>query len=934
MKLLSAFLSLFVVNFGLKAATPAFTDFYGTNGIIIQTNGNKVQVRAATTVVTNIVGGGSVLVTSNNLGTYTIFGMSTNGVTNIVILTNGVALGNPSALNFSSGITGYLSGITANLGVNLPGGLTTGMVANANIWTNDNARIRPIVYPTFRLYPTNDDANSPILIMGGAGASNWMASGYGGTLRDYSIFSANIVAEGDLNNRNIGVASAQDTGGARYGYAAFETRTNQSMVFTETLITGGGINRFVAGHVDGTGNIISLQTNSVQAFKVDGAGGISLMKAVPQNWPDTQGGVATVLTNDGAGNLGWGAGGGGIVFSELVWTNDNGVLKPIAFPTNIVLNVSTPDNGTSTNFYFDSRTRRTNAASKLFQIYNGGSNALTIGPNGGLFAGRGNPTPVPGAVLFGVFDTALGETNSQEIFTMSQNSAVGYNGAADLLVNTNYSSLQLFANKEGGVKFGRFNVSVGSGLNPQDFNTFEMQWLSDRGTFFHIDPNFTSLTRTNYLLSSSVRVTNTHILLSLQNSNTPVLEVDGVGDLRMIKRVPYVWPAAQGAAATALTNEGAGNLGWGTASSGVATGTVANANIWTNDNGRSVRLHGYPVTFRLYPTNLNSTTPQIMMGGTNGSNWFVNGLGVDAQRWSLASVRVANDGDLQRNNISVASAQDAAANSYGIASLYTQTNFSYVQTESRVDGTINTFTAGRTGTQSEITLVTNNSDAFKVDGAGGISLMKGIAQNWPDAQGAASSLLTNDGSGNLGWSTALSPASILSGTTNFMNLSVQAAKLPATNYPSIDAGWQAWETIYYETNDVGNRANLNASWQFIAPPDYTTNSLQLLVTYSLLNTNGPNTSNVIFGASAMVARSGTTNNVHTNAFGFTAWGTNDWIAKYDGTNIVTNLVINLGTNAALKALDLSVLKLERNAVNDTFGGAVAIHGLQLQYLRQ
>jgi len=172
------------------------------------------------------------------------------------------------------------------------------------------------------------------------------------------------------------------------------------------------------------------------------------------------------------------------------------------------------------------------------------------------------------------------------------------------------------------------------------------------------------------------------------------------------------------------------------------------------------------------------------------------------------------------------------------------------------------------------------------------------------------------------------------GTTNFMNLSVQAAKLPATNYPGIDAGWQAWETVYYETNAEGARVTLEANWQFMVPHDYSTNSLQLLINYSLLATNGPNASNVIFGVSCNPIRSGTTNNVHTNGFGFTAWGTNDWIAKYDGTNIVTNLVINLGTNAAFKALDLSVLKLSRDAVNDTYGGAVSVHALQLMYTRQ
>lgn len=195
----------------------------------------------------------------------------------------------------------------------------------------------------------------------------------------------------------------------------------------------------------------------------------------------------------------------------------------------------------------------------------------------------------------------------------------------------------------------------------------------------------------------------------------------------------------------------------------------------------------------------------------------------------------------------------------------------------------------------------------------------------------AGKVLTSDANGRGTWGTG--GASLLSGTTNFMNLSVQAAKLPVTNYAGIDAGWQAWETVYAETNAEGARATLSAAWQFMVPPDYATNSLKLLINYSLLNTNGPNTSNVVWGASVLVARSGTTNNIHTNLFGSVVKGSNDWIAKYDGTNYVTNLVLNLDTSSLLMPRDVAVLKLERYVTEDTYGGAVALHGLQAEYTR-
>jgi hypothetical protein len=347
--------------------------------------------------------------------------------------------------------------------------------------------------------------------------------------------------------------------------------------------------------------------------------------------------------------------------SSLVWTNDNGTLKPVAFPTNILLRVNVPDDGVGTNFYFDSRVFRTNGQSKLFQIYNGGSNALTIGQNGQLMIGRGNSTPLPGVVLYGIFDTALGETNQQEIFTLSGNSAVGYSGASDLIIDTNYGALILFANKEGGVKFTRFSIQAGGGINPENFNNFTMQGLVDGATYFQVDPSFTLLTPSNYIFSSSVRITNIHTLLSLQNSNFPVLEVDGVGDLRLIKKVPYTWPSAQGGAGTILTNDGAGNLGWGTdqtSGGGVAFSDL----VWTNDpsipaitlipsvNTNVIRVVGSIVASNLIdhfnvlwwgadPTGVSDSTAAIQ----NAIDWAANGaVYIPRGSYLISELRITN----------------------------------------------------------------------------------------------------------------------------------------------------------------------------------------------------------------------------------------------------------------------------------------------------
>lgn len=778
MKLLSTFLSLFVVVFSLNAANPAFQDFYGTNGIIIQTNGNKVQVRAATTVVTNIVGGGSVLVTSNNLGTYTVFGMSTNGVTNIVILTNGVALGNPSALNFSSGITGYLSGITANLGVNLPGGLTTGMVANANIWTNDNARIRPIVYPTFRLYPTNDDANSPIMIMGGAGASNWMASGYGGVLRDYSILSANIVAEGDLNNRNIGVATAQDSGGARYGYAAFETRTNQSMVFTETLITGGGVNRFVAGHVDGTGNIISLQTNSVQAFTVDGAGGISLMKAVPQNWPDTQGGVATVLTNDGSGNLGWGTASGGIGFSDLVWTQEVAFARLVRGTTN---SVKVMTNG-------------------LFGIALGDTNALTAygWPYDGLtFADilDGTPNHNYNEMIIGVED--IGVAAGWLSTSAGAGSGTDPNVSTDGTIRTNgtvafRSAMRI--DKVGGLFAIHDDEQTVGG-------TYDNQVVLKSGDYVNTFFGNPTMIRARWRAQD-------RFLISTNGNMT-------------LKGVVYSPPSAQGAAATVLTNDGAGNLGWGSTSGGATINPTDNylpfrLNATTFSNSPLVRLQtnrlGFGITDsvlfydaparnlgagRMVMQTVGSSVDNAILGaesGTNLSSATGNALVGSAVAPNLSSGDDNVGVGYSSLNALTTGSENVAVGSSALLSLISGTDNTAVGRRALegAEGVANTAlgrAAGASligagirntflGADSDTSITSTNSTAIGFDSdvtlnnqmvfGNGVSnyQFRGVNYVYPSAQGAASSLLTNDGSGRLGWSTDLNISQLAQIRTN------------------------------------------------------------------------------------------------------------------------------------------------------------------------
>jgi len=625
--------------------------------------------------------------------------------------------------------------------------------------------------------------------------------------------------------------------------------------------------------------------------------------------------------------------GGSVVFGDLVWTNDNGVLKPIAFPTNILLRVNAPDNGVATNFYFDSRVFRTNATSKLFQIYNGGSNALTIGPNGGLFAGRGNSTPFPGAVLYGIFDTALGETNQQEAFIFSRNSAVGYSGGADMIVDTNYGALILVANKEGGTKFSRFAVQAGAGLDPENFNTFSMQALVDGADYMHMDPNFTLLTPTNYLFSSSVRITNIHTLMSLQNSNFPVLEVDGVGDLRLIKKVPYLWPSSQGAAGTALTNNGSGVLGWWPITVG---GTVNFSDLlWTNEP--SGRIH--PVTF----TNRLEVQRSITIG-TNTATYF---LAPNSNDFLFAG-RDITKGERWGPQFAIAAFSNSVTSVAYYTINYRAAGHTLVSTDENSNASIAYIYArseSGPGGDPEILLSTTNGYVPFASRRATNTILNNVTYQFPTSQGAAGTVLTNNGSGTLGWGidqTSVGGGSLTTNANQFLGVPLAIKDGAFLTNVNIESSLQVSNGHTYLAGPVTNLVQLNLPHLTVsrsaiinAQGDLTNSSAD--ANWSLYPTNvwndrqggsvllsnlvaNPYTgyTNQVFGGTNISVRTvGGTNFIDTTGFlnNWSLYSTNVWnsrqggsatLTNLSGTGAITNLFSATLSNATIKPLVVGV----------------------------
>jgi len=493
----------------------------------------------------------------------------------------------------------------------------------------------------------------------------------------------------------------------------------------------------------------------------------------------------------------------------------------------------------------------------------------------------------------------------------------------------------------------------------------DILWTNDNGTVRLIDQTRvgvgTNSSDAMWLLEAGTNVINA---FAYSTGGVQRFVINSNGEPSILKGITYSWPTAQGAAGTVLTNNGSGVLGWGSSSGG---GGVSFANlVWTNDgtaihpvSTNSGRMWIRTVDGSIFAgsTNVIKTTdftgngdplldtatlyPLMFLLPTNsapGNTLWNSDVGVIVDGGNQVMSVVHMEGEYVPSTTNISTQLEVRGYGAIANSAATLRSFNGLPGSASSADLILTAPSGAQRIDISATVVGSfirlgNPALFQVSSNGDITTLKNVSYSWPSAQGAAQTVLTNNGAGVLGWGAVAGSANPLSGTTNFINLSVQAAKLPATNYPAIDAGWQAWETFYAETNAEGARVNTSAAWQFLVPPDYATNSLKLLINYSLLSTNGPNTSNVVWGASVLVIRSGTTNNVHTNLFGSVVKGSNSWIAKYDGTNIVTNLVIDLGVNSLIMPRDLGVIKLERFPTEDTYGGAAAVHGLQLEYTR-
>jgi hypothetical protein len=99
----------------------------------------------------------------------------------------------------------------------------------------------------------------------------------------------------------------------------------------------------------------------------------------------------------------------------------------------------------------------------------------------------------------------------------------------------------------------------------------------------------------------------------------------------------------------------------------------------------------------------------------------------------------------------------------------------------RIAGSASTVAVGLINPASLTVGAANN---FKVNSTGNIVDINSVTTNWPASQGAASTVLTNDGSGNLSWAAAAGGGIYVNGSTGTPNSITAAGGITSSGHAS------------------------------------------------------------------------------------------------------------------------------------------------------
>jgi hypothetical protein len=561
------------------------------------------------------------------------------------------------------------------------------------------------------------------------------------------------------------------------------TGNDLTAIGSQTDVAAGGLSNSIAL---GYGAVITASNQLVIGSSVTPVTSL-VINTVPYNMPATQGASATVLTNDGSGNLTWTAPpSGGITSIGIGNLGDAVGFAPNPLTSNGDINIVwlgtigqyIDGMGNLENMPSDTpllagtniSISRSISGNTISASGGGGSPSLTstdIGYGSGSNVLTGDANFVRGSYYVSLQDNSTNHNlflgpSGNSTTTGTYNIAIappGLPGHAMVSLTTGSNNIALGGQAlNAGVTSGSGNIGIGYDalIDNNGNNNIGIGYLvlTDAGAWNSSNDVGIGAYITGVQYSGSVAL---GYGAAIPANNTFVVGGSGANAISkwLINTVPYNMPSSQGSSNTYLKNDGSGNLTWSTASGSAALnagyiGYGNGSNVLTGD-GNFVRN-----SWGICLQDINSVNSNIYIGtvaspcGNNGGDGTSNvGLGGNA----LVSItngfyNVALGKNALFSNTS--GSNNIALGLNSLSSNSTGSNLIAIGSEIDVstDGLTNSVAIGAFSGYAP--LITESNE-FVVSSTIRNWNIGGVAYVIPSSQGASNTYLKNDGSGNLTW---------------------------------------------------------------------------------------------------------------------------------------------------------------------------------------